>query len=253
MNTYEDTEFIKCIDPRTGPAYFLKNFFNVQHPVRGQILLNLHDFQEELVDSYINNSLSINLISRQLGKSAVTAGYLLWEAMFSLDRTIVVGAHNFNGAREIIQRIRFGYDNCPSFLKPECNYYNKTGIEFTNGSRIMAQAVTENLGRGTAISTLYLDELAYAKDTNARNVWPALSPCFATGSRVIINSSAGDDDNFFAELWKNACQVKNGFVPLSIDWHRHPGRTQAWADDMIDLLGEARFRQEHENEFLINE
>ena len=29
-------EFAACVDSKTGPMYFLNNFFTIQHPVKGQ-------------------------------------------------------------------------------------------------------------------------------------------------------------------------------------------------------------------------
>jgi hypothetical protein len=31
-------EFLKCADPITGPAYFMDNFFYIQHPTQGKML-----------------------------------------------------------------------------------------------------------------------------------------------------------------------------------------------------------------------
>ena len=36
-------EFKKCAHPKTGPLYFLKHYFYVQHPTKGKILYNPFD------------------------------------------------------------------------------------------------------------------------------------------------------------------------------------------------------------------
>ena len=62
----------------------------------------LIDFQETLVKSYHDNRFSINLLSRQMGKTTTAAGYLLWYAMFVPDSVILIAAHKYAGAQEIM-------------------------------------------------------------------------------------------------------------------------------------------------------
>ena len=87
--------------------------------------------------------------------TTTAAGYLLWVAMFNPDQTILVAAHKYLGAQEIMQRVRYAYENCPDFLRAGVITYNKGSIAFDNGSRIVAQTTTENTGRGMSISLLY--------------------------------------------------------------------------------------------------
>ena len=47
------------------------------------------------------------MMPRQTGKSTSAAGYLLWYAMFKPDSTILVAAHKYAGAQEIMQRVRY--------------------------------------------------------------------------------------------------------------------------------------------------
>lgn len=87
--------------------------------------------------------------------STTAAGYLFWYAMFKPNQTILIAAHKASGAMEIMHRIRYAYEMCPDFIRPGVTSYNKGSIEFDNGSRIIAQATTENTGRGLSISLLY--------------------------------------------------------------------------------------------------
>lgn len=87
--------------------------------------------------------------------TTTAAGYLLWYAMFVPDSTVLVAAHKFAGAQEIMQRVRYAYESCPNHIKAGVVTYNKQSIDFDNGSRIVAQTTTENTGRGMSISLLY--------------------------------------------------------------------------------------------------
>ncbi|CAB4129552.1 Intein C-terminal splicing region [uncultured Caudovirales phage] len=87
--------------------------------------------------------------------STCAAGYLLWYAMFVPNSTILVAAHKYTGSQEIMQRIRFAYENCPDHIKAGCTKYNQGSLDFENGSRIVSATTTENTGRGMSISLLY--------------------------------------------------------------------------------------------------
>jgi len=153
-------EFIACADPKTGAEYFLNNFFFIQHPVQGRILYQPYDYQKRLIATYHNYRFSISLMPRQTGKTTSAAGYLLWYAMFIPDSTILVAAHKYSGAYEIMQRVRYGYESVPDHIRAGVTSYNKGSIEFDNGSRIISQTTTETTGRGLSISLLYADEFA---------------------------------------------------------------------------------------------
>ena len=88
------------------------------------------------------------MLGRQMGKTTVAAGYLLWYAMFKPDSTILVAAHKAAGAQEIMQRIRYAYESVPDHIRAGVTEYNKGSISFDNGSRIVSATTTENTGRG---------------------------------------------------------------------------------------------------------
>ena len=83
------------------------------------------------------------------------AVYLAWYAMFHSDQTILIAAHKYTGAQEIMQRIRYVYELCPNYIRAGVVNYNKGSIEFENSSRIVSSTTTGNTGRGLAISLLY--------------------------------------------------------------------------------------------------
>ena len=118
-------EFALTADRKTGPQFFMKNFFNIQHPTRGKIKYEPYPYQDVLIDSYHEYRFSINMLSRQTGKTTTAAGYLLWYAMFVPDSTILVAAHKFTGAQEIMQRIRYAYESCPDHIRAGVTSYNK--------------------------------------------------------------------------------------------------------------------------------
>jgi hypothetical protein len=252
------SEFSKCA---SDPYHFLNNYFIIQHPTKGSINYNAYPYQDELVNSYHNYRYSISMLGRQMGKSTTAAGYLLWYAMFNSDQTILIAAHKYSGAQEIMHRIRYAYEMCPDFIRAGVTSYNKGSIEFDNGSRIIAQATTENTGRGLSISLLYADEFAFVRPTIAKEFWTSISPTLATGGKAIITSTPNLDDDQFALIWQGANKMIdsygnetkvgiNGFRPYKATWDQHPDRDDKWAIEERGRVGDERFLREHECEFI---
>ena len=254
-NEQELNDFIKCSDPITGYLYFMDNFFYIQHPTKGSMLYHPWEYQERLINTYHNYRFSISLMPRQTGKSTSAAGYLLWYAMFVADATVLIAAHKYAGAQEIMSRIRYAYENCPDHIKAGAVTYNKGNIDFDNGSRIISATTTENTGRGLSISLLYLDEFAFVRPTIAKEFWTSITPTLSTGGKAIITSTPNSDEDQFAYIWKGANKTEdeygnqtelgiNGFRAFRAFWREHPDRDDQWATEMRSQLGDDRFRRE---------
>jgi len=261
-NDKELQDFIKCCDPDTGYLYFMDNFFMIQHPTKGSLVYHPYGYQKRLIETYHNYRYSISLMPRQSGKSTSAAGYLLWYAMFKPDSTILIAAHKYTGAQEIMQRVRYAYENCPDYIKAGVTTYNKGSLDFENGSRIVSATTTENTGRGMSITLLYLDEFAFVRPSIAKEFWTAITPTLSTGGKAIITSTPNSDEDQFAFIWKGANKTEdefgnttelgiNGFRAYRAEWHEQPGRDQKWADEMKAQLGEDRFNREIGCEFII--
>jgi len=256
MSNEQLVNFARCADPETGPYFFTENYFSIQHPTKGRMLYKAFEYQEELIQCYHENRFSINLLGRQMGKTTTAAGYLLWYSMFVPDSTILIAAHKYSGAQEIMQRIRYAYELCPDHIRAGVTSYNKGSIEFDNGSRIVSQTTTETTGRGMSITLLYCDEFAFVRPTIAREFWTSISPTLATGGKAIITSTPNSDEDQFWFLWSGANkrvdefgnETKlgvNGFAGYIATWERHPDRDDTWAHEEMSRVGEERFKREH--------
>jgi len=255
-------DFVKCCDPNTGYLYFMDNFFMIQHPTKGSMVYHPWAYQKRLIETYHKYRYSISLMPRQSGKSTSAAGYLLWYAMFVPDSTILIAAHKYTGAQEIMQRVRYAYENCPDHIKAGVTTYNKGSLDFENGSRIVSATTTENTGRGMSITLLYLDEFAFVRPSIAKEFWTAITPTLSTGGKAIITSTPNSDEDQFAFIWKGANKTEdefgnttevgiNGFRAYRAYWNEQPGRDEKWAAEMKAQLGEDRFNREIGCEFII--
>jgi len=257
------SELNKCMDPKTGPLYFCKNYCMIQHPTKGSMKFEMFPYQEGLVATYHDNRFAIAMLPRQTGKTTCAAAYLVWYAMFVPDSQILIAAHKFTGAQDIMNRVRFVYENLPDFIRAGAYSYNRNTLEFDNGSRIKATTTTENTGRGMSLSVIYCDEFAFVNPpSKASEFWTSLAPTLATGGKCIITSTPNSDEDQFALIWKEANKRldeygneqpvgKNGFAAYKASWREHPERTEEWAKEERARIGEERFRREHDCEFII--
>lgn len=250
---YQINEIRRCA---SDPLYFIKNYVKIQHPVEGDILFTPRPYQERMIHNFHHNRFNIAMLPRQVGKTTIVAAYLLWYAMFNMDKVILIAAHQFSGASEIMHRVYHAYQAMPDFIRCGATTENKQSLSFDNGSRIIATATTEKTGRGLAISLIYMDEFAFVDRRIANDLWTSIAPTLSTGGSCIITSTPNNADDLFATIWRTANNAggdkpgTNDFMPYTIEWDEVPGRDAAFKAKMIAQLGESRFRREYECAFI---
>lgn len=261
-------EMDKCTH---DPEYFIANYCQIQHPVKGSIPFALRPYQRRMIRAYHQNRFAITLAARQVGKSWVCGAYLMWYAMFHFEKTVLIASNKNSNAMEMIHRIRFMYEKLPHWIKPGLTEdgWNKHNVGFDTGSRIISQATTEDTGRGLSISLVFLDEFAFVRDTIQEEFWTSISPTLSTGGSCIICSTPNGDTNKFAQLWRSANagigtlgvagDLDDGdnddildaiFVPVEVKWDEPPDRDEKFKRAEILKIGETRWKQEYECKFL---
>lgn len=245
-------EIQKCM---TDPVYFAERYCHIQHPVKGSVPVELYPYQKRMLYDFRDNRNTIVLSARQTGKSTMSCIYLLWYAIFHFEKTILIASNKNDNAMEMIYRIKFVYERLPHWLKPglAADGYNKHSLGFDNGSRIHSQATSENTGRGMSISLLFLDEFAFVRESIQTEFWTSIAPTLATGGACIIASTPNGDANLYAQLWRGAVLQANGFKAVEVKWNEPPGRDEEFKKKEMAKIGEVRWRQEYENEFLSND
>jgi hypothetical protein len=256
----QQAEFLKCA---LNPLYFIDNYIYIRHGTKGRVAFKLFDYQKDLVLAYWQNRQVIAMCSRQLGKTETAASFMLWFATFQKNINILIAANNFRAATEIMDRIKFSYEELPDWLKAGVVTYNVQKIVFDNGSKIESATTTPSTGRGKSISLLYLDEMAFVKPRIAEEFWSAISPTLATGGKCIITSTPNSDEDTFAQIWYASNRVLdefgnelpdglgvNGFKAFVAKWNQHPERDEEWAKKERAKIGYEKFEREYELRFL---
>lgn len=238
-------EYTRCA---MDPVYFAKKYYYIQHPQRGRMLFNLFPFQETLLRRFQKGEWSIINKSRQLGISTLVSCFSLWLMLFHKDKNILVLATTQDTAKNLITKVRFSYDQLPSWLRLKDTENNKLLLKLVNGSQIQAKPATDNASRSEAVTLLVIDEAAFID--NIERIFTGAQQTLATGGSCIALSSPNGTGNWFYKEFTKAQEKKNSFVPLLLPWTVHPERDQTWRDQQDRDLGVKHAAQECDADFI---
>ena len=228
-------EYLKCAQ---DPAHFMKKYCFIQHPQRGRVLFGLYPFQEKTLKLVQKNPYSIILKSRQLGISTLTAGYALWLMLFQKDKNVLCIATKQETARNMVTKVKFMFDNLPSWLKISAEENNKLSLRLSNGSQIKATSANSDAGRSEAVSLLIIDEAAFIEQIDS--IWASAQQTLATGGSTVVLSTPYGTGNWFHKTWVSAENNENDFLPIKLPWYVHPERDENWRKRQDELLGDPR-------------
>lgn len=252
-------EIKKCA---IDPIYFIRNYVYINTKDNGMQLFDLYDFQEAALKRFLKYRFNINKWSRQVGKSTVVRGFILWWGIFHKDQLIAMIGNKLSLAKEQMQQLRDSYSRLPVWLQPGVKLWNKTSIQFSNNSRIIVSSSSPDNIRGFSINLLYLDEFAFLRPNLATEFIASVMPSISSGktTRCIITSTPNSMNHFY-DMWQTSldepqaeAELQKGnnnlYVRSVVTWDQVPGRTEEWANAEKLKIGDQRFRQEYECEFV---
>ncbi len=199
-------EYMKCA---TDPAHFMKKYTTIQHPQRGRIAFNLYPFQEKVLRLWRDHPYDIVLKSRQLGISTLVAGYSLWLMIFQKDKNVLCIATKQDTAKNMVTKVKFMFENLPSWLKIPAEENNKLTLRLNNGSQVKAVSAAGDAGRSEAVSLLIIDEAAFID--GVEEIWASAQQTLATGGGAIVLSTPFGTGNWFHQTWVKAEAGENDF------------------------------------------
>lgn len=252
-------EIKKCA---LDPIYFIRNYVYINTKDNGMQLFDLYDFQEAAIKRFLKYRFNINKWSRQVGKSTIVRGFILWWGIFHKDQLIAMIGNKLSLAKEQMQQLRDSYSRLPVWLQPGVKLWNKTSIQFSNNSRIIVSSSSPDNIRGFSINLLYLDEFAFLRPNLATEFIASVMPSISSGktTRCIITSTPNGMNHFY-DMWQTSLELDQAeaefekgnndlYVRSVVTWDKVPGRTEAWANAEKLKIGDQRFRQEYECEFV---
>lgn len=240
-------ELQKC---STDRLYFIKEHIKIVTGDYGVVKLGdyIYPFQEHLIKDFLNNRFSINLCGRQQGKTTIVGAYILSYACFESHKTIGIVSNKEDSAKSFLSRIKYMYENLPSYLKPGVVRWAEKSVEFDNHCKIMIAATSKDSFRGEPINLLCCDELGFVDPPwKAEEFWKSNYPTISASqsSKIIIISTPNGMYNLFHRLYEGAVSGKNTFKANRFDWTAVPTRTQEWAEQEKKNLGKLQFSQEY--------
>ena len=186
---------------------FYEKYCNIQHPQRGRVIFNLYPFQDKVLNLWKEHPYSIVLKSRQLGISTLAAGYSLWLMLFQKDKNVLCIATKQETAKNMVTKVKFMFDNLPSWLKIPADEHNKLTLRLSNGSQIKATSASSDAGRSEAVSLLIVDEAAFIEQIG--EIWASAQQTLATGGGAIVLSTPYGTGNWFHKTWVSAENQEN--------------------------------------------
>lgn len=248
-------EIIKC---SKDIKYFANNYFKIIHPQHGLIQMKLRDYQEECIDIFDNERFSVLKFPRQSGKSTVFIAFVCHFILFNEFKNVAILANKHTQAKELLNRIKVGYQSLPYWLQQGVTTWSKTRIELENGSVVSASATSSDAISGESVSLLIVDEVAKIESTMWDEFWESVYPTISASedSKVILVSTPRGMNHYY-KIWMQAQGKKNDFHALEIKWNDVPlgidptkKRGEAFKAETIKNTSRRKWMQEFEGHFL---
>lgn len=211
MSPVQQKIYKRIYDPINGILEFINHCVYVNR--NGIQPYKPFDYQKEMLFNIHNYDRAVSLVSRQSGKTASSAAYILWFATTHPSKQILITSQDMRSANEILTTIKLMYEYCPNFVKRGFVKMNESELWFDNGSRIFSRASNNKAARGLSPALIYCDEFALVgtqdSPTKARgkqeeffsSITPALS---ASHGKLNITSTPIAETDLFYSIWSGA-------------------------------------------------
>lgn len=171
----------------------------------------------------------IILKARQMGFSTLTESILFKDTVTKFNRRTGIITHLDTATTNLFNMSKLMLDNLPEELKPSIKNSNAKELIFDNekGTGLKSKikcmtAGTQGVGRSDTFDNLHLSELAFWQG----DVTATLTGLFQAvpnlpDTMIIIESTANGFEKF-KELWDQAVNGDNDFIPLFVAWYELP-------------------------------
>lgn len=178
----------------------------------------------------------IILKARQMGFSTLTESILFKDTVTKFNRRTGIITHLDTATTNLFNMSKLMLDNLPDELKPSVKNSNAKELIFDNDtgtglkSKIKCMtAGTSGVGRSDTFDNLHLSELAFWQG----DVTATLTGLFQAvpnlpDTMIIIESTANGFEKF-KELWDQAVNGENDYIPLFVAWYELPEYTMPYS------------------------
>lgn len=214
---------------------YIENYIKIRNKEGKIIPFNLNAPQQRLYDIIKEQKQEkkpvrvIILKARQMGFSTLTESILFKETVTKFNRRTGIITHLASATANLFNMSKLMYDELPEDMKPSVKKSNAQELIFDNDtgtglkSKIKCMtAGTSGVGRSDTFDNLHLSELAFWEG----DVTATLTGLFQAvpnlpDTMIIIESTANGFEKF-KELWDQAVNGENDFIPLFVAWWEMP-------------------------------
>ena len=181
-------------------------------------------YQEELEDALLELLDSVVLYPRQSGKTISVSTYLLWLALFHPTAiNIGIVANRPKTAREVLDKLKKIFLELPIWMKKGIEIWNKSEIEFENGTRIMTDSPSSDSFRGYTVNIVFVDETAYISKSIWEEFVDSVMPTMNSLSfKQVILTSTANGMNHFEQIVRQAKLEDTPEQFVSCSWRDVP-------------------------------
>ena len=236
----------------------IKTKFGLSRVISKEYINNDYCYDLSLRDFHLYYTNGI--LSHNSGKSVTSGLYLLWIANFTPNINIGIAGNKLDLAMEVLDKIKKIFTELPMWMKQGIEAWNKTYIQFENGTRILTSATSGDSFRGYSVHLLLIDEVAFVSSEKwtalEDSVFPA-QDALSKKQKILISTPNGMGNQWY-HLVSGAINNKNGYRYFSTDWKKIPRYNRdgtqkdpnVFKDEIIRKHGKRYFAQNYELEFL---
>ena len=214
---------------------YIENYIKIRNKEGKIVDFKLNNPQQRLYDIIKEQKKAkkpvriIILKARQMGFSTLTESILFKETVTKFNRRTGIITHLASATSNLFNMSKLMLDNLPEEMKPSIKRSNAQELIFDNDegtglkSKIKCMtAGTSGVGRSDTFDNLHLSELAFWEG----DVTATLTGLFQAvpnlpDTMIIIESTANGFEKF-KELWDQAVNGENDFIPLFVAWFELP-------------------------------
>lgn len=224
------------------PAFYMQSFLKIRTKAGKLAKFVLNSTQRKInakIDELQAQGRPVRILilkARQMGVSTFTEGRIFHRtATTKLTNSLII-AHKEDASTNLFNMSKLFYEELPPPLRPMKKASNAKELIFENptpdphekqrnpGLRSKIKIDTaKNLGAGRSetIHNLHVSELAFWD--NAEDVMLGLMQAVPNtqNTMVIIESTANGVGGYFYDLWQQAKNGENDFIPLFFPWYEH--------------------------------
>lgn len=204
----------------------------------------LDPWQREYIQNAILESRVAIAACRQSGKSTVASLFIAWCMLYIDNFTVLVASRSLRQAAYFVDKVR---DAVLTVVPVSAmKTLNRLSIQLPNNSQIISIPCAQpDAGRGFSPHLFLLDEAAFAPDDLFTAISPSLSA--TSGAMHMISSPNGKVGHFFEAFEGKAEDV---FWTRRVTHRECPRITEKTLLNERIFLGDLKFRQEYEAEFV---